>query len=391
MNNNMNDIHGHLFKAIEQYPYFARGFAAMTLIEKTVLINGRPTFGVDKYWRLYWSKEALDNFKYGVTAVLRHELEHLLREHSDRIGSRFARQWNWAADLEINDDIKDIGVVEGVLLPVDFDFKSGKAAEYYYNKLSDLAKDDKSGGGKGGKGGEGSGVTGKAEPWEEPPPPGAGGEEDAPAGISPEEVEELLDAIASDVECASSKDPGSVPGGIKLWAAARAKGKLPKISWKKEISNRLRRIIHGSQDYSFTKQSRRQDRGDRCLLPGRIAYEPGLGVVIDTSGSMSDKADWIAGVLKSLSRMSCKVTIIDCDAAVHGTRTLRHWRDVLKSRGGGGTDMRVGIDYALNNKNIDLTLVLTDGYTPWPALWPKAVIGVVCGEDDKVSLFKGDS
>lgn len=357
----MIDISTALYQAIEKYPYYARGFAAMVPIKKLITGGGsEPTLGVDKYWRIYWSPEAFERFRYCLAEVLRHEFEHLLREHSSRCNNRYPLAWNFAADAEINDDLENLPA--DCIFPSFFEMDEGLTAEAYYQSLKDHCQCK-------GKG-EGSGVTGVTEEWEEGQPTGNEAISDETA------AEEIRDQIAEDVRAQAAKDRGSVPSGVLLWAEARAKGRLPKISWRRTIRDRLRRISHGKQDFSYGRVSRRQDRGSKIILPGMIKYDPKLAVVIDTSGSMADMADWIAGVLRDISRMHAQTILIDCDAGVHAVRKLKTWRDVLKSKGGGGTDMRVGIDRALAEK-ADLVLVLTDGETPWPEKWPKSVVGII--------------
>ena len=370
----MDEIAKALHAATTMFPYYARGFAALTPIEKVIDVGGGPTLGVDKYWRLYWSPEALKEFKYHEAQVLCHELEHLLREHAERRKKRVdARAWNVACDAEINDDIE--GLPDSVITPERIEQAEGLTAEEYYSNFKVI---NISVGGT-----EGSGVTGTPEDWEESPE-----NSDAPS-ISDVESDILRDAIAQDIQEAVSKNPGSVPEGVRLWAEARALGKLPKISWRKLVSNRLRRIIHGATDWTYVKPSRRQDRGSRCLLPGKMAYQPQLAVVLDTSGSMQDQADWVAGILKDLSKMKADIILIDCDAAVHRINKLNHWKDILKSRGGGGTDMREGVAAARKLKP-DLTLILTDGYTPWPEPWPTKTLALVHeNEHAKVKVFRG--
>lgn len=356
------DIVQAMCLAMEAFPYYARGFAAMTPVKKLITFGDKPTLGVDKYWRLYWSPEAFQNFEYHLAQVMCHELEHLLRDHASRRGDRCPMGWNLSADAEINDDIENLP--SNCIFPDFFGKEEGLTAEEYYQPGEDWARKCK------GMNCEGSGVTGTPEEWEEGAPQGD------EAVLDDSVAEEIRDQIASDVIEHAKKDRGSVPEGVLVWAEARAKGKLPKLSWRRSIRDRLRRISHGRQDYSYAKMSRRQDRRDKLLLPGTIQYEPTISVVIDTSGSMSAEADWIAGVLKDLSKMRAKVTLIDCDAGVHGVRALKSWRDVFKSLGGGGTDMRVGVERAQQEKS-DVILVLTDGETPWPENWPTNMIAII--------------
>jgi len=365
------DISKAMYEAIEAYPYYARGFAAMTPVERKITSLGKEaTLCVDKYWRLYWCPEALEHFKYNLPAVLRHELEHLLRDHADRCGPRNPIGWNLAADAEINDDIENMP--PGCIFPANFEMDEGLTAEDYYRKGEEWAQQHQCGGT------EGSGVTGTAESWEEGAPSGNEAITDSGA------AEELRDQIANDIQAHAAQGRGNVPQSVLVWAQARAKGRLPRISWQRSVRDRLRKIAHGRQDYSFARMSRRQERGSRVILPGTIKYEPKLAIIIDTSGSMSGEADWVAGMLRDLAKMRAESVIIDCDADVHGVRPLKGWKDVLKSRGGGGTDMRVGIDRA-KQEHADLIVVLSDGDTPWPEIWPRNLVALVHhGENTEV-------
>jgi predicted metal-dependent peptidase len=71
--------------------------------------------------------------------------------------------------------------------------------------------------------------------------------------------------------------------------------------------------------------------------------------------------------------MKARTKLIACDSEVKNINKLRSWRDVLKLAGGGGTDMREGIKKA----DSDIILVLTDGYTPWPDIWPDNMIAII--------------
>jgi predicted metal-dependent peptidase len=363
----MMDIEMALARAVSTYPYYARGFASLTPVEKLITLQGIPTLGIDKHWRIYWSQDALEKFSYTIPYILRHELEHLLRDHAGRCKARYPTAWNIACDAEINDDIKDLP--EDCVFPEKLGAEEGLTAEEYYRNI-DIVE----------AGTEGSGVTGVPEEWELP-----GNDSEIPS-VQEGDSDILREQIANDV-IQHSKERGGVPSGILVWAEAIAKGRMPKISWIRAVATQLDRISAGRTDWSYVRSSRRQNHQDRCLLPGTIKYVPTIGVVIDTSGSMSGDADWVAGILKDISRLAARSILIDCDTNIHDVRPLKHWRDVLKSRGGGGTDMRVGME-AAQKQNVDYTIILTDGYTPWPDVWPKNMIGLICNEG-KTQLYRG--
>ena len=348
-------------QAQEEYPYYSRGFQALTFVPDERV----PTMGVDKYWRVYYNPTWCTKNVHTLYNVVRHELEHLLRDHAGRRGVRGPELWNVACDMEINDELSPLPL--GACLPDSINEPDHKTAEYYYSKIPP----EQSGEGSGDEG-EGSGVTGKPSSWELSPEDG-----DTPA-VQQGEGETLKDAIADDIKSHASKDPGSVPGGIVIWAKARAKGKLPKIRWQNIVARRIREIVRGRQDFSYGMLSRRQNYGDRVMLPSPVAGLPSCALVVDTSGSMSELADWIAGCTNDVLRMfRNNAMLVDCDADVHQSRKLKHWRQITTSLGGGGTDMRAGIEYAQERLKSDVILVLTDGYTPWPDRMPKNVIPII--------------
>jgi predicted metal-dependent peptidase len=112
--------------------------------------------------------------------------------------------------------------------------------------------------------------------------------------------------------------------------------------------------------------------GQNIILPAmRQPNPPTIAIVIDTSGSMSD--DMLAwalsetqGVLRSLGSSDRAVRLYACDASVDSGQRIRNASQV-KLTGGGGTDMRVGITAAMEQRpKPDCVLVLTDGFTSWP-------------------------
>jgi predicted metal-dependent peptidase len=81
----------------------------------------------------------------------------------------------------------------------------------------------------------------------------------------------------------------------------------------------------------------------------------------------------VDGAITGLGVPGEQVTVLACDAAVSTVQTVRRAKD-LRLGGGGGTDMRVGIDRAARSRpRPDVVIVVTDGYTPWPGQAPAGV------------------
>jgi predicted metal-dependent peptidase len=67
-----------------------------------------------------------------------------------------------------------------------------------------------------------------------------------------------------------------------------------------------------------------------------------------------------------LRQAGVKVRVLCCDAAATAPRAVRSISDVTLT-GGGGTDLRVGIDAALAARPAaNVIVAFTDGGTPWP-------------------------
>ena len=73
----------------------------------------------------------------------------------------------------------------------------------------------------------------------------------------------------------------------------------------------------------------------------------------------------IKGILEAVGIGEVTNYIVDAD--VKSSRKITSTKDI-KLIGGGGTDMRVGIRQAAEDArgDLDVAIVLTDGYTPWP-------------------------
>jgi predicted metal-dependent peptidase len=108
---------------------------------------------------------------------------------------------------------------------------------------------------------------------------------------------------------------------------------------------------------------------------------PEVAVVCDTSGSMTDQLLAAAlaevdGLLRGLG-LARQLRVIACDTAASTARRVSSARQV-ELVGGGGTDMGAGIAAAAAlMPRPAVTVVLTDGFTPWPDRPPRGMRVVV--------------
>jgi predicted metal-dependent peptidase len=172
-----------------------------------------------------------------------------------------------------------------------------------------------------------------------------------------------------------------VPAGLLRWAEEVLR---PKVNWRRLLTAELRRAVAevaGAVDYSYRRPSRRSTVAGQVVLPALRRPVPDVAVVCDTSGSMTE--DLLAaalaeveGLLQALG-LSRQLRVLACDTAVAPAKRVTSARQV-ELVGGGGTNMGTGIAAAAALKpRPAVTVVLTDGYTPWPAAAPKGMRVVV--------------
>jgi predicted metal-dependent peptidase len=175
--------------------------------------------------------------------------------------------------------------------------------------------------------------------------------------------------------------PGTVPAGLRRWAEDLV---AARIDWRRVLAAEIRRAlatVSGMVDYSYRKPSRRAAAVQDVILPGFIRPVPEVALVIDTSGSMNEQLlaqalSEVAGLLRVAGRRT-PLRVIPCDAAAHGVQRIRTATQI-ELLGGGGTHMGEGIAAASNLRpRPSLVVVLTDGFTPWPAEPPAGVTVVV--------------
>lgn len=349
---------------------------------------GSGTLGIDTDWRLYADPSVVDTWSASeVGAVLVHLLSHVLREHAARaetagITPDDADAWLLAADAEVNDDLHAAGYLSEAApdLPSDFNGSDGQLAEQYLRLARQHTRRAIVDCGSGADGREREGEQGSAGGIDADGAREGSGSAEA-AGLTPYEQQMARRNVAQEIHQAEGVEPGSVPSGWSRWADRVLS---PQVDWRRELSSRLRKalaVTTGAVDYSYKRPARRAPRGSRVLFPSLQRPLPEVAVVVDTSGSMNDSMlgraiAEIEGLLAAVGARGM-LRVIAVDAAVHSVQRVTSTRSV-NLLGGGGTDLAVGLDAAVALRpRPSVVVVLTDGYTHWPAAPPKGVRVVI--------------
>lgn len=351
-------------------------------------------------------------------------------EFADDLGitGPLRKAWNLATDASINDDLRDAGstiFVDGgqFVLPSSIGQPDYQTAQTYFEHLCQaMAKKQQGGSGPGRPGqgqpggqgqqagasqgqpagqgqqpGQGQGAaSGAAQPG---PYKGCGsgaGGESAPCELDPDndlgghapaatttEKDRVRIATATAIRDAAAKGRGTVPGGLVEHATFILTPS--KVPWQRVLGRMIRGCVRsrlGQADTSFTRRNARRHNeriltphgpGNRLVIPGSVDPVPYLVVIRDTSGSMNEAdenavTNEVVAIAKKLRIRGENLVIVDVDAAVHTAKGFTSAKAMSEIAGRGGTDMVVGIEWALARKpKPTAVVVMTDGETPWPA------------------------
>jgi predicted metal-dependent peptidase len=214
----------------------------------------------------------------------------------------------------------------------------------------------------------GSGAHGERRSWELPPDEDRDG---GTPGVDRLKAELVRRDVARRIE-EMSPFAGDVPLSWRRWARATL---APKVDYMATIRHAVRRALRastlGRHDRTYRRPHRRQACYGEFIMPSFFQPRPRAGFLIDTSGSMGDTqlaraVSELGGLTRQLGR-DADVIVACCDAAVHDVRKVFSGAQV-ELYGGGGTDMGAGLRAFLERKNapIDLLVIVSDCYTPWP-------------------------
>jgi len=371
----LGKLYAARLQAVRARPYLATALFALHVVESARV----PTMAVDRHWRCYVSAGFVARTPVAELAgVWVHEASHLLRDHHGR-GDRVADEqgltsradrlrMNIAADCEINDDVYGDGLVrpEGAVQPAHLRLPEGRLMEEYLPHISlgpltdHLAWLDC-----------GSGADGLERGWDAGP--------DGAHGLSAQERDAVRFRVARGIVGA----PGTAPSGWRRWAEEVVQPAQP---WRELLGSAVRAAAAAAgcaDDYSYGRPSRRSAAVPGAVLPSLRRRPPRVTVVVDTSGSVSDAElgaalNEVAAITRAVGGRRDLVSVLSCDASAGSVRAVCDAKDIPLV-GGGGTDMRAGIERAVRTRPVpDVVVVLTDGQTPWPRRRPpcRTVVGL---------------
>jgi predicted metal-dependent peptidase len=366
---------GRLFAA-SKYPYLASALFAAPVLAAA----GSATIAVDRHWRVLADPGVVEGMEAReLGRLLVHLVSHLLRDHAGRAVTAGVGDdgvdvtegptvvaWARSADAEVNDDLEPDAMAPACApdLPEALGGAPGRLGEQYYDLRPPKPRFWDCG----------SGCDGLSRPWD---PQHCNGGHVGPCtsvclGTNERQAEWLRLATASELQRWMGLEPGRVPSGWARWAEKV----LPsKVDWRRVLAAEVRWGVEraaGMVDYTYRKPSRRAEAVPGVLFPILQQPVPDVAVVCDTSGSMTEgqlgrALVEVESLLQRAGLRDKQVRVLVCDVDVKPVRRVSRASQV-ELVGGGGTDMAAGIAGALALRpRPSVVVVLTDGWTPWPA------------------------
>jgi predicted metal-dependent peptidase len=198
--------------------------------------------------------------------------------------------------------------------------------------------------------------------------------------------QEDKDQLAKDIDGAIRT--GSLLAGKQGGDMSRSFEQLmqSQVDWKEQLRDFVSTVCAGKGDSTWAKPNRRWLQLG-MYMPSQISESvASLVVGVDTSGSISQEA-----ITKALSEVVAicdnvlpeKIDLLywDTDVASHEIYTEDNYSGLVSSTkpaGGGGTDVSCVFNYIEKHKlDPQCVIVITDGYTPYPATSPYPTIWVM--------------
>lgn len=279
--------------------------------------------------------------------LVAHECMHPMLEHNFRRQSRDPKKWNLAADYVINQLLVDEGIgkfIEGGCLDKALYDAGQGVSEQIYTLLPE--------------GGDGEGAPG-----------GTGMDLEDGEGTASDQAQQ---AAEWKVKVAQAAQAAKMMGKLSAGMERLVDGILnPTVDWRDVLQKFV--VKHKTDERSFSRPNRRF-LSQGMYMPSRSGEIMGpIAFFVDCSGSVDDK---------QLAQMAAEMRTVHEDLRPEKMHVLYFDSEVshyecygpddsldIRFHGGGGTDVRAAFDYLEQEGHADgvvCTVVLTDGYTPYP-------------------------
>lgn len=365
--------------AIESQPYLASALFAMAPRFTSEISH----IATDEGWRIYFNSKSVDELSAKkISGVWLHQLAHCLRGHARRfraLGEHPSKApvFQRASDAVINSDLQDTGIriprqYETLkdLRKLGLEIPENPTSEFVFRTLSDLRSNQED---VVSRADCGSCSDGQKRDYEEPLS-GLSGDPQSEF-VSQSRAESIREYTAVQIRD-SERQGRRVSKAYRRWAQQILE---PRVDWREELASITRKDIAdrvGQRTHSYRRPSRRQaaiaGTGQGIILPAMREKEPPqVAVVVDTSASMDTTRLELAiaetsGILEALGISEQGILFISCDTGAYVSRVRQ--TSEINLLGGGGTDMRIGIELATKQRpRPELIIVITDGETPWPS------------------------
>lgn len=333
-------------KMIMKQAFFASLICSTPIVEE----NSVPTAATDML-KIYYNAEFINSLELDVVLfVLAHEVLHIVYKHGLRSRQRNPQVWNMACDYAINLILRDYGFSVWKSALLDDQYK-GMSAEEIYDLLM-------------------------KNPAKQPQSNAMGDDIKEPENLSEEQRAEIERQIQQRVAQAATmaRSQGQLKGELERLVDAVLN---PQPAWQDLLREYMTRVSHDDENWM-----RRNRRYPGVYLPAM--YSEGMGEIIvigDTSGSITNEE--LGNVITAVEDIATstrpeRVRLIWADTKVAGEQVFENGEPILaQPKGGGGTDMRVPLEYA-GQFAPDVVVLITDGYTPWPDSEPEFPLIVCC-------------
>jgi len=323
--------------------------------------------------------------------LITHECGHPAFNHFSLMGKWKHERANRAADYALNPLLLEAGF-KAIPGWMDNYRYHDKTAEAIAKMLKDEAEYDGEGEGDGESGGESG--EGKVKNGMRPDLAETELGKKAASG-DPSAAEELANQNAQNLANAAeqARQKGSLPGMLE-----KAINEVihPKLS----TADYLRRFMGSKGPRIERNMLRPSKRSEACgvHIPSRKSSAPTVAVIMDTSGSMSDKqySEAMGLIEKTADELRIDLMYIECDTQIKKVRdSVTSQRDIGDRKGYGGSNFTPAFDYLQKEGFEGVIVAVTDGYIDVPRQQPnggiQGVLWVLSGRYHTVPAEWGDT